>query len=68
MNPLIRLITRLVPPILIPKAWWSAYEGANFSTRRARTRRVEHHFHDWLHLRDADHTRRLQHDHQSYEC
>jgi len=36
MNPLIRLITRLVPPILIPKAWWSAYEGANFSTRRAR--------------------------------
>ena len=36
MNPLARFITRLVPPILIPKAWWSAYEGANFSTRRAR--------------------------------
>ncbi|XHR30900.1 MAG: phage portal protein [Chthoniobacteraceae bacterium] len=36
MNPLARFITRLVPPILIPKVWWSAYEGANFTTRRSR--------------------------------
>lgn len=36
MNPLARFVTRLIPPILIPKAWWSAYEGANFTTRRAR--------------------------------
>ncbi len=36
MNPLARFFTRLVPPILMPKAWWSAYEGANFTTRRAR--------------------------------
>ncbi len=36
MNPLARFITRLVPPILVPKAWWSAYEGANFTTRRSR--------------------------------
>jgi capsid protein len=36
MKPLARFITSFVPPILVPKAWWSAYEGANFSTRRAR--------------------------------
>lgn len=36
MKSLARFITSLVPPILVPKAWWSAYEGANFSTRRAR--------------------------------
>ena len=36
MNPLARFVTRLIPPILIPKAWWSAYEGANFTTRRSR--------------------------------
>lgn len=36
MNPVARFITRLIPPILIPKAWWSAYEGANFTTRRSR--------------------------------
>jgi capsid protein len=36
MNPLARWIIRLVPPILLPKAWWSPYEGANFTTRRSR--------------------------------
>lgn len=36
MKPLARFITGLIPPILVPKAWWSAYEGANFTNRRSR--------------------------------
>ena len=36
MKPLTRFISRFVPPILVPKAWWTPYEGANFSGRRSR--------------------------------
>lgn len=34
MKALPRLALRLLPPILVPKAWGSAYEAANFSPRR----------------------------------
>ena len=31
-----KFLLSLIPPLLVPKAWWSPYEGANFSNRRAR--------------------------------
>ena len=36
MNRLLRSAIRLLPPLLVPQAWWSAYEGANYSQRRSR--------------------------------
>jgi lambda family phage portal protein len=41
MNPLLRAAMRIIPPILVPKAWWTAYEGANFSLRRSRVPGVQ---------------------------
>lgn len=36
MKEMLRYALRFVPPVLVPKAWWSAYEGANYSQRRSR--------------------------------
>lgn len=36
MNRFFRSAIRLLPPLLVPQAWWTAYEGANYSQRRSR--------------------------------
>jgi hypothetical protein len=34
MNRFKNIALRFLPPILVPKAWWSPYESANWSPRR----------------------------------
>ena len=34
MNRFKSIALRLLPPVLVPKAWWSPFESANWSSRR----------------------------------